>query len=68
MVTDAPGIEADGHIEDSENEALYTYYSGYLDGTAQDQGQGYAGDTRDTRPAVTAPRAGTPPGRPPTVR
>ena len=47
MVTGAPGVEADGHIEDSENEALYTYYSGYLDGTAQDQGQGYAGDTRD---------------------
>jgi uncharacterized protein (TIGR02271 family) len=47
MVTDAPGIEADGHIEDSENQALYTHYDGYLDGTAQDQGQGYAGDTRD---------------------
>ena len=47
MVTDAPGIEADGHIEDSENQALYTHYAGYLDGTAQDQGHGYAGDTRD---------------------
>ena len=47
MVTDAPGVEADGHIEDSENEALYTYYSGYLGGTARDQGQGYAGDTRE---------------------
>jgi uncharacterized protein (TIGR02271 family) len=47
MVTDAPGIEADGHIEDSENEALYSYYDGYLGGTAQGQGQGYAGDTRD---------------------
>ena len=47
MVTDAPGIEADGHIEDSENQALYTHYDGYLDGTAQDQGQGYAGDLRD---------------------
>jgi stress response protein YsnF len=47
MVTDAPGVEADGHIEDSENEALYTYYSGYLDGTTQDQGQVYAGDTRE---------------------
>ena len=47
MVTDAPGVEADGHIEDSENQALYTYYSGYLDGTAQDQGQVYAGDTRE---------------------
>jgi uncharacterized protein (TIGR02271 family) len=56
MVQDAPGIEADGHIEDSENEALYTYYNGYLGGTAQnrsqaasyqDHGQGYAGDTRE---------------------
>ena len=47
MVSGAPGVEADGHIEDSENEALYSYYNGYLDGTAQDQGQGYAGDTRD---------------------
>jgi uncharacterized protein (TIGR02271 family) len=45
MVTGAPGVEADGHIEDSENEALYTYYSGYLGGTAQDQV--YAGDSRD---------------------
>jgi uncharacterized protein (TIGR02271 family) len=47
MVSGAPGIEADGHIEDSENEALYSYYNGYLGATAQDQGQGYAGDIRD---------------------
>ena len=47
MVADAPGVEADGHIEDSENEALYTHYSGYLGGTGRNQGQGYAGDTRD---------------------
>jgi uncharacterized protein (TIGR02271 family) len=47
MVTGAPGVEADGHIEDSENQALYTHYSGYLDGTARDQGQGNAGDARD---------------------
>jgi uncharacterized protein (TIGR02271 family) len=47
MVQDAPGVEADGHIEDSENQALYTYYSEYLGGTTQDQGQGYARDTRD---------------------
>jgi uncharacterized protein (TIGR02271 family) len=57
MVKDAPGVEADGHIEDSENDALYTYYNGYLgDSTArdtaepqtsyQDQGQ-HAGDTRE---------------------
>jgi uncharacterized protein (TIGR02271 family) len=30
MVKDAPGVEADGHIEDTENDALYTYYDGYL--------------------------------------
>ncbi len=55
MVKDAPGVEADGHIEDSENAALYTYYNGYLgDNTARDtatpdtSGQGqYAGDTRE---------------------
>jgi len=47
MVTDAPGIEADGHIEDSENQALYTHYDGYLDDTAQDQGQDTSGPTAD---------------------
>jgi uncharacterized protein (TIGR02271 family) len=47
MVTDAPGVEADGHIGDSENEALYTYYNGYLGDGAQSQDQGYARDTRD---------------------
>lgn len=47
MVKDAPGVEADGHIEDSENEALYTHYRGYLGDIAQDQGQEYAGNTRD---------------------
>ena len=59
MVKDAPGIEADGRIEGSENEALYTYYEGYLGGSAQDapvrdqgrnEGQGYAGDTRKDLP------------------
>ena len=60
MVKDAPGVEPDGHISDSENDALYTYYDGYLgDSTArdtaapetthqgqdQDQGQ-YAADSR----------------------
>ena len=48
MVSGAPGVEADGHIEDSENEALYTYYDGYLGGNGQDQSEpAYAGDTRD---------------------
>ncbi len=45
MVKDAPGVEADGHIDDSENEALYTYYNGYLGDTAQDTS--YAGETRE---------------------
>jgi uncharacterized protein (TIGR02271 family) len=62
MVKDAPGVDPDGHISDSENEALYTYYEGYLGGSAQDapardaqdapardQGRGYAGDTREDR-------------------
>ena len=70
MVTDAPGVEADGHIEDSENEALYTYYDGYLDGTAAPRTR--ATSTRATPattwPAVTASRAATPPGRPRTTR
>lgn len=47
MVQEAPSVEADGHIEGSENETLYTYYSGYLGGTAQDQGEGHVGDTRE---------------------
>jgi uncharacterized protein (TIGR02271 family) len=37
MVKDAPGIEADGHLEGTENEALYSYYAGHLgDSTPQD--------------------------------
>jgi uncharacterized protein (TIGR02271 family) len=52
MVKDAPGIEADGRIEGDENEALYTYYEGYLgSGTSaapvQDQGREYADDSRE---------------------
>lgn len=46
MVSGAPGIEADGHIADSENQALYTYYNGYLGETAQD-GTSHQKDTRD---------------------
>ena len=50
MVKDAPGVEADGHIGDGENDALYTYYNGYLGSAAapDTSGQGqYAGDTRE---------------------
>src|ERR1700759_4694392 len=56
LVKDAPGIESDGHLEGDENEALYTYYAGYLGDGAQaapprDEGQSqeYAGDTREDR-------------------
>jgi uncharacterized protein (TIGR02271 family) len=53
LVQDAPSIEPDdhGHVENSDNEALYTHYSGYLGEVAQDQDtyrdqdQRYAGDT-----------------------
>ena len=69
MVTDAPSVDADGHISDSENDALYTYYDGYLgDSTArdtaapettyqdhdQDQGQ-YAADSRQDLPGRATP-------------
>jgi uncharacterized protein (TIGR02271 family) len=30
LVKDAPNVEADGHLEDAENEALFAHYSGYL--------------------------------------
>jgi uncharacterized protein (TIGR02271 family) len=29
LVKDAPKIDADGHLDDAENEALYAHYSGY---------------------------------------
>ena len=53
MVKDAPGVAADGRLEDSENEALYTYYQGYLGGSTQDacaRRPGNAGDTREDVP------------------
>jgi uncharacterized protein (TIGR02271 family) len=39
MVKDAPNVENDGHLEESEVQALYQYYSGYLGD------QGTVGDT-----------------------
>jgi len=46
MVKDAPNVENDGHLEESEVQALYQYYSGYLGDQGyrdQDSGeQGYA--------------------------
>ena len=40
MVTGAPSVEADGHIEESENDALYDYYAGYLGDSSRQGGQG----------------------------
>jgi PRC-barrel domain len=38
MVKGAPGVDADGHIGESENDALYDHYAGYLgDGQYQDR-------------------------------
>jgi uncharacterized protein (TIGR02271 family) len=49
MVKDAPGVEADGHIGDSENDALYEYYAGHLGDSGQDTSTGgqYAQGTRE---------------------
>ena len=30
MVKDAPNMDADGHLDDSENDALYSHYAGHL--------------------------------------
>ena len=47
MVKDAPGVDADGPIGDSESEALYEYYAGYHgDGSQQGGGQ----NAQDRRP------------------
>lgn len=72
MVAGAPGVEADGHLGDDENEALYGYYREYLGGNGQDQGQDreYAGDRhenlagRDGIPgrATSGPRGAAMPG------
>jgi uncharacterized protein (TIGR02271 family) len=35
LVKDAPSVEADGHLEDEENDALYAHYNGYLGQHAQ---------------------------------
>jgi uncharacterized protein (TIGR02271 family) len=42
MVKDAPNVDNDGHLEESEVQALYQYYNGYLGGEyAGDGGQDY---------------------------
>ena len=45
MVGGAPGVDADGHIGEGENDALYDYYAGYLGNGSQQ-----AGDTRQDLP------------------
>jgi PRC-barrel domain len=42
QVKDAPNIDRDAHISDSEQDALRQYYSGYL-GTAEETGRGETG-------------------------
>jgi uncharacterized protein (TIGR02271 family) len=48
MVKDAPGVADDGHIEQRESDALYTYYDGYLGRAvpAQYDGQQDGGNSR----------------------
>jgi uncharacterized protein (TIGR02271 family) len=42
MVKDAPNVENDGHLEESEVQSLYQYYNGYLDDQGSMGGQDYA--------------------------
>jgi uncharacterized protein (TIGR02271 family) len=42
MVKGAPSVDADGHIGEGENDALYDYYAGYLGDSTQQ-----AGDPRE---------------------
>jgi hypothetical protein len=42
QVKDAPNIDRDAHISDSEQDALRQYYSGYL-GTAEETGRSETG-------------------------
>jgi uncharacterized protein (TIGR02271 family) len=52
QVKGAPNLDADGHLQDSENEELYDYYgtsgqsAGYVDGDSYDRGTGSDGYTR----------------------
>jgi uncharacterized protein (TIGR02271 family) len=53
MVKGAPGVDADGHIGDSENEALYTYYDGYLGDSREDMPGQPGMQSRDTSGPTT---------------
>jgi uncharacterized protein (TIGR02271 family) len=52
VVKGAPSVDADGHLEDSENDALYAYYAGTVGqgqptGRTQTQGAGYEAGSQD---------------------
>ena len=44
MVKDAPNVENDGHLEESEVQALYQYYNGYLGDQSMMGSQDYVDD------------------------
>lgn len=46
LVKDAPNVDADGHLEDSENDALYSHYAGYVGASGQHTDTGQADGTR----------------------
>jgi len=54
LVKDAPSVDADGHLDDSQNDALFAHYSGYyadspaVSGTDTSGTQGYDTQDRDT--------------------
>lgn len=50
-IKNAPRVEADGHLDPSEEQALYDYYGigGQTGGTDQTRGVGYAGDAGTVR-------------------
>jgi uncharacterized protein (TIGR02271 family) len=50
MVKAAPGVDADGHIGEDENDALYDYYAGYLGNGSQQAGD--TGENLTGQPGV----------------
>jgi uncharacterized protein (TIGR02271 family) len=49
LVSDAPSVENDGHLQEAEIDALYQHYAGYLNATSD----GYAGRRSEDAPAGT---------------
>ena len=43
QIKDAPNIDQDGHISESEEDALRQYYSGYLGNAGETSGNGDSG-------------------------